>query len=100
MDIRQVIKLGETSTVEFKSWEKTPKYKDMIDLLVKEVVGLANTRGGFILAGVEDDGEITGCTKFNEQSIIEAIYDKTIPKLFTDIEIIELDDKKILKIIV
>lgn len=100
MDIRQVIKFGETNTVEFKSWKNTQKYKDMIDLLVKEAVGLANTRGGIILAGVEDDGEITGCTKFDEQSIIEAIYDKTMPKLFTDIEIIELDDKKILKIIV
>lgn len=100
LDIRQVIKSGETNTVEFKSWNKTLKYKEMIDLLVKEAVGLANTRGGIILAGVEDDGEITGCTKFDEQNIIEAIYDKTIPKLFTDIEIIELDDKKILRIII
>lgn len=100
LDIRQVIKSGETNTVEFKSWRKTLNYKEMIDLLVKEAVGLANTRGGIILAGVEDDGEITGCTKFDEQNIIEAIYDKTIPKLFTDIEIIELDDKEILRIIV
>lgn len=36
LDIRQIIKAGETNTVEFKSWIKTPKYKDMIELLVKE----------------------------------------------------------------
>ena len=36
LDIRQIIKAGETNTVEFKSWIKTPKYKNMIELLVKE----------------------------------------------------------------
>ncbi|WP_400244576.1 helix-turn-helix domain-containing protein [Niallia sp. JL1B1071] len=98
MDIRQIIMAGETNTVEFKSWIKTPKYKEMIDLLVKEAVGLTNTKGGIILVGVEDDGEITGCTKFDEQNIIEAVYDKTMPKLFTDIDVIEIDNKKILKV--
>jgi len=45
LDIIQIIKEGETNTVEFKSWIKTPKYKEMIDLLVKEPVGFANTKG-------------------------------------------------------
>lgn len=98
LDIRQIIEVGETNTVEFKSWIKTPKYKEMIELLVKEAVGLANTKGGIILVGVEDNGEVTGCSKFEEQNIIEAIYDKTIPKLFTDIEVVEIDSKKILEI--
>ena len=100
MDIVQIIQKGETSTVEFKSWIKTPNYKEMIDLLVKEAVGFANTKGGIILVGVEDNGEITGCAKIDPQKIIEAIYDKTIPKLFTDIEVIKLDDKEIMKITV
>ncbi|MFJ7733087.1 helix-turn-helix domain-containing protein [Lysinibacillus sp. NPDC097231] len=78
MDIRQIIKAGETNTVEFKSWKKTPNYKEMIELLVKEAVGLTNTKGGIILVGVEDDGEITGCTKFDTQKIVEAIYDTEI----------------------
>ncbi|KGR78975.1 hypothetical protein CD29_08130 [Ureibacillus manganicus DSM 26584] len=100
LDILQIIKAGETNTVEFKSWIKTPKFKEMIELLVKEAVGFANTKGGTILVGVEDDGEITGCSKFDTQNIIEAIYDKTIPKLFTDIEVIELEGKEILCITV
>jgi ATP-dependent DNA helicase RecG len=98
LDIRQIIKAGEITTVEFKSWKKTPNYKEMIELLVKEAVGLTNTKGGIILVGVEDDGEITGCTKFDTQKIVEAIYDKTIPKLFTDIEVYKLDDKEIISI--
>lgn len=100
MDIVQIIQKGETSTVEFKSWIKTPNYKEVIDLLVKEAVGFANTKGGIILVGVEDNGEITGCAKIDPQKIIEAIYDKTIPKLFTDIEVIKLNDKEIMKITV
>ena len=98
LDIRKIIKAGEINTVEFKSWKKTPNYKEMIELLVKEAVGLTNTKGGIILVGVEDDGEITGCTKFDTQKIVEAIYDKTIPKLFTDIEVYKLDDKEIISI--
>lgn len=100
LDIRQIIHVGETNTVEFKSWIKVQKYKDMIDLLVKEAVGFANTKGGIILVGVEDNGEITGCTEFDAQNIMEAIYDKTIPKLFTDIEIRKLENREILKIVV
>jgi ATP-dependent DNA helicase RecG len=56
LDIRKIIMVGETNKVEFKSWINTPKYKELIDLLVKEAVGLTNTKGGIILVGVEDDG--------------------------------------------
>lgn len=100
LDISQIIKAGETNTVEFKSWVKTSNYKEMIDLVVKEAVGLANTKGGIILVGVEDNGEVTGCTKFDTQKIMESIYDKTIPKLFTYIDVYKLDDKDILIITV
>ena len=71
-----------------------------MEILTNEAVGFANADGGIILVGVEDNGEITGCTNYNDQNIIESIYDRTVPKLFSDIEVIELDGKEILKIIV
>lgn len=86
--------------VEFKSWKKRSEYKKVIDILVKEAVGLANTKGGIILVGVEDDGTITGCPEFDEQTIIESIYDKTMPKLFTDIEVLTVESNRIFKITV
>lgn len=95
MEITQIILKGETNTVEFKSWIKSPK-KQLIDLLVKEAVGLANTKGGIILVGVEDDGTVTGCTSFDEQNLMESIFDKTMPNLFTDIENIIVEDKHVL----
>lgn len=61
-------------------------------------VALANTKGGLILVGVEDDGEITGCENYDTQNIIEGIYDRTMPKLFCEVEEVSTDDKVILKI--
>lgn len=49
---------------------------------------------------MEDDGTITGCIDFDTQNIIESIYDKTIPNLVTDIELVTVEDKHIMKIIV
>nr|QHW12393.1 hypothetical protein SD607_00039 [Macrococcus canis] len=85
LNILEIIRNGEINTVEFKSWKKSSNFKELIDLLVKEAVGFANTKGGIIIVGVEDNGDITGCENFDTQNIIESIYDKTIPKLFTDI---------------
>lgn len=99
MEIKEIIHQGETKYVEFKSWVKVNK-KELMGILTNEAVGFSNAEGGIILVGVEDDGEITGCDNYDKQTIIESIYDKTIPKVFTDIEVVKLADKEILKIIV
>ncbi|WP_019155466.1 AlbA family DNA-binding domain-containing protein [Robertmurraya massiliosenegalensis] len=100
MDIKDVIARGENKVVEFKSWVKIPNKKELMEILTNETVGFSNAEGGIILVGVEDNGEITGCQDYDEQSIIESIYDRTVPKVFTDIENITIDGKEILKIIV
>lgn len=99
MEIIEIIQRGENKYVEFKSWVKANK-KELMNILTNEAVGFANTDGGIILVGVEDDGEITGCNDFDEQNIIESIYDKTMPKLFPDIDVIRFAGKVILKITV
>lgn len=99
MDIKEIIQQGETKYVEFKSWIKVNK-KELMNILTNEAVGFANADGGIILVGVEDGGEITGCNNYDEQNIIESIYDKTVPNLFTDIEVLKINDKDILKITV
>lgn len=98
-NIEEILSKGETLTVEFKSWIKV-KEKELMKILTKEAVGLANTKGGVILVGVEDDGEVTGCENYNTQNILESIYDRTVPKLFNSIEEIEVNDKVVLAIIV
>ena len=80
---------GESQTVEFKSWVKASGFKEVINLAVDELIAFANADGGTVYFGVEDDGTVTGCTKYDTQQIIEAIYDKTRPPLFTKIDVIK-----------
>lgn len=101
MDIReleQIVANGETTTVEFKSWIKAKNMKERINLAVDELIAFANTKGGTVFLGIEDNGEITGCYDYDCQNIIEAIYDKTRPSLFTEIEEIDYRGNKILAI--
>jgi hypothetical protein len=56
-EIRQLIRRGETTTVEFKEWIK-PKDKKFKDL-EKAVCAMANgTEPGRVVLGVNDDGEV------------------------------------------
>jgi predicted HTH transcriptional regulator len=56
LELIDLIALGETSTVQFKR-----TLEDTNDL-AKELCAFANTSGGMILFGVEDNGTITGLT--------------------------------------
>ncbi len=75
MDLRQVERLaqkGEGLTIEFKKKAAHP------DKIVREVIALANTKGGYLLLGVDDDGTVSG-----HKYIEEEIYalDKAIKEL-------------------
>ena len=54
--MERIIPQAESLTVEFKSDRK--KLSD--DILIDAVVAFANTEGGDLYLGVEDNGEITG----------------------------------------
>lgn len=95
-ELQDLINGGENLKVEFKSWIETSNFKSLIKLCVKEVVALANSDGGYLLLGVEDDGTITGCEKYDLQNIIESIYDRTVPKLFTRVESQKIEDKDVI----
>lgn len=88
----------ETETVEFKSWIHTKDMKERISLVVDELIAFANAKGGTVYLGVEDSGEVTGCFKYDEQKIMESIYDKTRPALFTEVEVIHYQDKDVIAI--
>lgn len=58
-EILELITNGENSGVEFKLDDVRPEQ------LAKEVVALANLKGGRILLGVADDKSIVGITRDN-----------------------------------
>lgn len=62
----EIISNGESTTVEFKRKCTKP------EKLAKEIVALANTKGGYLIVGVDDDGTIYGIdSEKSEQDILE-----------------------------
>ena len=99
--LREALEIGESIDTEFKSWIKIPNMKERISLTVDELIAFANCKGGTVYWGVEDDCIVTGCTgNYDLQTISESIYDKTRPPMFTDIEEIEYNGKKVIAITV
>ncbi len=68
---------GEGLTIEFKRKANHP------DKLVKEMVAFANTEGGKLLVGVDDDGSIVGVKYANEDEFVlkQAIEKHCLPPI-------------------
>ncbi len=96
--ISELIRKGECLTVEFKSDSKSLPDRD----LVAAVVALANTEGGDLLLGVEDNGNITGlhANHQNLSGIPVLIANKTIPPLSVRVEAVETEQGTIARIMV
>ena len=98
-EIETFLDKGETLTVEFKS---DPKGGLPDRDLVTAVVAMANTEGGLILLGVEDDGSVTGIQPRHQDTMgLKAlIANRTSPSVPVSTELIELGGKKVLCITV
>ena len=95
--MERTIPFKETLTIEFKS-DKT-KYSD--SEIFEAVVAFANTDGGNLYLGVEDDGEITGIHKDHSNPITLSAFiaNNTVPPVSIRAEIIN-EDLPVLKITV
>ena len=63
-ELEQLVGLGEGLSLEFKRQVPRP------ERIAKEVVALANTHGGRIVLGVDDDGTITGVNDAEEEKFL------------------------------
>ncbi|NCC60096.1 MAG: ATPase [Verrucomicrobiae bacterium] len=83
-EIQELIQQGESLSLEFKSDLKCLPDRD----LVAAVVSLANTDGGELLLGVEDDGTITGlhANHLNVSGIPPLIANETNPAISVRVE--------------
>lgn len=86
----------ESLTIEFKSDLKKLSDRDLMDA----VIGMANTDGGVLYLGVEDNGDITGIHKqhADEVGVAALIANKTVPSVAVRAEIITEDGADVLKI--
>lgn len=92
----RTIPYKEDLTVEFKS--DLRRYPD--NGLIDEIVGMANTKGGTLYLGVEDDGEITGVNKIHKDAIgvTALVANNTVPSVSVRVEIVTEEGKDVLKI--
>ena len=85
-ELSNIIKLGENEQVEFKS--------SFNDETIESLVAFANTKGGTVIIGVNDDGIITGVNVGKETipKWINEIKQKTQPAIIPDIEVVAIKE--------
>lgn len=59
--LKELIRSGESNRVEFK------KTISQLEKIARTLVALANSRGGFILVGIQDDGSVSGVADTEEE---------------------------------
>jgi predicted HTH transcriptional regulator len=89
--LRELIANGESTTVEFKR-----KFTSA-DKFVRELIAMANTAGGYLLVGVDDDGKVVGIDSEKEvESQIYAAMQSVVPTLPIMMEVVEIEWKDVL----
>ena len=97
-ELRQLIADGESLTVEFKGESAQPLGDRE---LVEAVACLANSRGGVLLIGVEDDGQVTGAKPrhgtYTDIRRLEAlIANQTVPACPVECAVEALDGRDVI----
>lgn len=88
--IKQLVQQGEGEMIEFKRKVAHP------EKIIREIVAFANTKGGDLLIGVDDNGTIPGI-KFAEEEIFvleKAIKKWCRPHIDYEVKIIPISSKK------
>lgn len=97
--LNNLLENSETLEVEFKSDKRQISDNEIYE----EVVAFANSDGGVLLIGVEDDGRVTGAKprhgKITDPLRLQsAIFNNTFPKINTRVSIIDHPHGKVLAI--
>ncbi|HEY9167826.1 MAG TPA: RNA-binding domain-containing protein [Candidatus Kryptonia bacterium] len=95
-ELKALISEGENFKIEFK------RQFSSVEKIAKELIAFANTKGGMILFGVDDDGTIYGVEseKSEMDLIYEAARDYCEPRIEPIVQVIELNRKDIVVAIV
>jgi len=91
-DVKRLIEQGEGFTIEFKRKVSTP------EKIARALIAFANTKGGHILFGVDDDGSIVGVE--SEKSEADLIFEAGSvfcePEILPDIDIVPFSGKDVI----
>lgn len=92
--LKDLLKEGESETVEFK-----PSLSQM-DKIIESISAFSNTKGGTVIIGVSDKGEVLGVDigKNTIESLANQIKQNTDPMAYPSIRVEEIDKKQIVVI--
>src|SRR6056297_1074286 len=94
--IKEIISTGESSKVQFK------KQFNSVDALASEICAFANSKGGTIIVGVNDTGDIDGLTPLEisklNQMISNCCSQKIYPTISVETENIKVDNSVLIVI--
>ncbi len=94
IDLRQLLGQAEGRTLERK--------RDLSSLtsVLKTLVAFANTSGGTLLAGIDDDGTVVGLSDAHhqEERLANTIADSIEPALLPDVEVVSVDGRDLLMV--
>ncbi len=89
-EIQRIVRRGEGEQLEFKRKVAHP------NKIIREIVAFANTRGGSLLIGVDDNGSIPGVRSAEEEryGLEKAIQQWCRPSIDYDVEVIPISGQK------
>jgi predicted HTH transcriptional regulator len=90
-DLRRLVKTGEGTFLEFKRTISSP------EKIAREIAAFANTRGGTMLIGVDDDKNLVGVDSYYEQEYLldQALNDVCMPAVEASVEVVAFHKKDI-----
>lgn len=93
LDLDYLLDQGETEVIEFK--RQMPSH---VNNIVKELVALANHRGGVLAVGITDDEEVYGVDDIDDltETVSTLVRTKVDPALSTRIEKVDWEGEDIL----
>ena len=95
-DLLDLIEEGESLQIEFKRRFSTP------EKIAREMIAFANTRGGYLLLGIDDDKQVVGVE--SEKSEAELVKDAALnycePPIDYEIEFLEVYGKEVVVVAV
>lgn len=94
VNLLQMIDEGEGLRVEFK------RHFSSHEKIARELIAFANTKGGFLILGVEDNGKITGVKSEKEEAelVKQTVNNYIEPIIDYKVHFISVEDKEIVVI--
>lgn len=90
-DLKRLVKTGEGTFLEFKRTISSP------GKIARELAAFANTKGGTLLIGVDDDKSLVGVDSYYEQEFLlsQSLNEMCVPALAASVEVVPFHKKEI-----